>query len=74
MLQDLHIPVIDWECSGLIPSDPDSGVHVPESDCPLTPEGLAELHAAVDPMGPSSSVGVDKYLAALEYMQCRGHV
>lgn len=71
--EDLHIPVIDWESSGLIPSDPNCGIHVPESDCPLTPDELAGLCAAVDPMGPSTCMGVDRYLAALEYMHRIGY-
>ncbi|KAA8577807.1 hypothetical protein FQN60_001058 [Etheostoma spectabile] len=71
--EDLHIPLIDWESSGLIPSDLNCGIHVPESDCPLRPDELAGLCAAVDPMGPSICMGVDKYLAALEYMHSIGY-
>ncbi|CAL8370479.1 unnamed protein product [Boreogadus saida] len=65
---DLHIPHIDWEDSGLI-TDPNCGVHVPESDYPLRPEELAGLHAAVDPLAPSTCMGVDIYMAAVQYMQ-----
>lgn len=45
-----------------------------ESDCPLRPDDLAGLSAAVDPVGPSTCMGVDKYLAALEYMHSIGYV
>ncbi|CAM4570665.1 unnamed protein product [Leuciscus chuanchicus] len=72
--EDLQIPLVDWESSGLIPCDPNCGVHVPESDCHLRPDDLAGLSAAVDPMGPSTCMGVDKYLAALEYMHSIGYV
>ncbi|XP_056443363.1 uncharacterized protein LOC130380193 [Gadus chalcogrammus] len=71
--EDLHIPHIDWEDSGLIP-DPNCGVHVPESDYPLRPEELAGLHAAVDPLAPSTCMGVDIYMAAVQYMQSLGYI
>ncbi|CAL8345286.1 unnamed protein product [Merluccius merluccius] len=76
--EDLHIPPIDWEDSGLIP-DPNCGVHVPESDYPLMPEELAGLHAAglhaaVDPLAPSTCMGVDIYMAAVQYMQNLGYI
>ncbi|XP_038553417.1 uncharacterized protein LOC119908284 [Micropterus salmoides] len=35
--EDLRIPLIDWESSGLTPSDPNCGVYFPECDCPLRP-------------------------------------
>ncbi|CAL8315528.1 unnamed protein product [Arctogadus glacialis] len=72
-IDDLHIPHIDWEDSGLIP-DPNCGVHVPESDYPLRPEELAGLHAAVDPLAPSTCMGVDIYIAAVQYMQSLGYI
>lgn len=71
---DEHIPLIDWESSGLTPSDPNCVVHVPQTDCPLTPDDLAGLSAAVDPMGHSTCMGVDRYLAALEYKHSIGYV
>lgn len=69
--EDLNIPLIDWESSGLTPCDTNCGVNVPESDCTLSPDDLAGLRVAVDPMGPSTSMGVDKYLAALDYIKHR---
>lgn len=72
--EDLHIPMVDWKSIGLTPCDPNCGVHVSESDCPLRPDDLAGLSAAVDPVGPSTCMGVDKYLAALEYMHSIGYV
>ncbi|CAL8270224.1 unnamed protein product [Arctogadus glacialis] len=71
--EDLHIPHIDWEDSGLIP-DPNCSVHVPESDYPLRPEELAGLHAAVEPLAPSTCMGVDIYMAAVQYMQSLGYI
>lgn len=37
ILKDLHIPQIDWESSGLICSEPNCGVQVPELEFSLTP-------------------------------------
>ncbi|XP_063067584.1 uncharacterized protein LOC134459214 isoform X2 [Engraulis encrasicolus] len=68
----LHIPDIDWESSGLAPSVPNSGIHVPEIECPLSPEEFAQLQGAVDPLS-SRNLGVDTYLAALQYMQGIGY-
>lgn len=70
--QVLHIPDIDWESSGLAPSVPNSGIHVPEIECPLSPEEFAQLQGAVDPLS-SRNLGVDTYLAALQYMQGIGY-
>ncbi|XP_077377010.1 uncharacterized protein LOC144018573 [Festucalex cinctus] len=56
---DLDIPLINGESSGLVFSDTNSYVHVPENDCPLTPQELAGLRGAVDPAGPSTCMGVD---------------
>ncbi|XP_076836033.1 uncharacterized protein LOC143481770 [Brachyhypopomus gauderio] len=71
---NLSIPLIDWECSGLPPSDSNSGVHVPEIECPLTADELAGLKAAIDPMRQSTSLGADIYFAALQYMQNIGYM
>ncbi|KAL6463170.1 hypothetical protein MHYP_G00275610 [Metynnis hypsauchen] len=38
--ENLNIPKIDWESSGLLPSDSNSGIHVPEIECPLTADEL----------------------------------
>ena len=54
--------------------DPNCGVHVPESDYPLGSEELAGLHAAVDPLAPSTCMGVDIYMAAVQYMQTLGYI
>ncbi len=35
----------------------------------LSPEELAGLQSAIDPMGPSTSYGTDIYLAATHYIQ-----
>lgn len=69
IFQGLCIPHIDWEGSGLISHDPNCGVHVPENECPLSSEEMAGLRAAVNPLGPSTCLGVDIYLAALEYVR-----
>lgn len=66
--------MIDWERSGLIPCDPNCGVHVPETDCPLRPDDLAVLTADADPVGHSTCMEVDRYLAALYYMHSIGYV
>lgn len=73
-LQALNIPQIDWESSGLVVSDPNLGVQVPEIECPLSPEELAGLKAAVNPMELSTSFGADVYLRALEYIQSIGYM
>lgn len=52
-LQNLQIPQIDWESSGLIPSDTNAGIQAPATECPLSSEELNDLKAAVDPMQPS---------------------
>ena len=51
-----------------------TGVHVPKSDYPLRPEELAGLHAAVDPLAPSTCMEVDIYMAAVQYMQSLGYI
>ncbi|XP_078794479.1 uncharacterized protein LOC144988211 [Oryzias latipes] len=66
--EDLNIPQIDWESSGLVCSDPNSGISVPEIECPLSQQELAGLTAAVNPLG-SANLGVDVYLATLQYLQ-----
>lgn len=73
ILQDQHIPQIDWESSGLIPSDPNCGIQVPEIECTLSPVELAGLNAAVDPL-VSTSLVADVYLAALQYMYSIGYI
>ncbi len=42
-----------------------SGIQVPENECPLRYEELNELKAAVDPMQPSETFGADVYIATL---------
>ncbi|KAF0043700.1 hypothetical protein F2P81_005037 [Scophthalmus maximus] len=71
--EDQHIPQIDWESSGLIPSDPNCGIQVPEIECTLSPVELAGLNAAVDPL-VSTSLVADVYLAALQYMYSIGYI
>nr|XP_029131207.1 uncharacterized protein LOC114917255 [Labrus bergylta] len=71
--QDLDIPHIDWESSGLVQSDPNSGIQVPETECPLNPVEFAGLKAVVDPMR-STSLGADVYVAALQYMNSIGYM
>ncbi|XP_057676532.1 uncharacterized protein LOC130906330 isoform X3 [Corythoichthys intestinalis] len=56
--EDLQIPLIDWDNSGLIPSEPNNGIVVPQIECPLAAAELAGLTAAVDPQ-TSSNLGVD---------------
>lgn len=73
-LQNLQIPLIDWESSGLIPSDTNAGIQVPATECPLSPEELDDLKAAVDPMQPSEHFGADVYIATLQYMHSIGYV
>ncbi|XP_052464888.1 uncharacterized protein LOC128021616 isoform X1 [Carassius gibelio] len=72
--ENLQIPQIDWESSGLIPSDTNSGIQVPEIECPLSSEELNELKAAVDPMQPSGNFGADVYIATLQYMHSIGYM
>ncbi len=72
--QNLQIPQIDWESSGLIPSHTNSGIQVPEIECPLRSEERNELKAAVDPMQPSEHFGADVYVATLQYMHSIGYV
>ncbi|KAI4800296.1 hypothetical protein KUCAC02_013341 [Chaenocephalus aceratus] len=67
-LQDLQIPLIDWESSGLVSIVPNPGIQVPEIESPLTPVEFDGLKDAVDPL-ESTSLGIDTYLAAMQYMQ-----
>ncbi|RXN29586.1 gypsy-16 si [Labeo rohita] len=70
----LQIPQIDWESSGLIPSDTSSAIQVPEIECPLSSEELNELKAAVDPVQPSENFGADVYIATLQCMHSIGYM
>ncbi len=73
-LQNLQIPQIDWESSGFMPSDTNSGIQVPEIECPLRYEELDELKAHVDPMQQSETFVADVYIATLQYMHSIGYV
>ncbi|KAI2645950.1 Botulinum neurotoxin type D [Labeo rohita] len=66
--EDIDILLIDWESSGF-PVEPDSGIQVPDIECPLTAEAYGELRVAIDPMGPSDCFGRDIYLSVVQYVQ-----
>ncbi|XP_051962896.1 uncharacterized protein LOC127629718 [Xyrauchen texanus] len=66
--EELYLQHLDWEDCGL-PYDSQHGVIVPMADRLLSPEELAGLQAAIDPMGPSTSYGTDIYLATTHYIQ-----
>ncbi|KAJ8009970.1 hypothetical protein DPEC_G00069700 [Dallia pectoralis] len=67
--EELNIPHIDWDSSGLLPDETNTGIQVPEMESPLSAEEMAGLIAAIDPMGPSQSFGSDLYVAAVQYVQ-----
>ncbi|XP_057697765.1 uncharacterized protein LOC130919236 isoform X2 [Corythoichthys intestinalis] len=71
--EDVQIPLIDWDNSGLIPSEPNSGIAVPQIECPFTAAELAGLTAAVDPQ-TSSNLGVDNFFLTLDHMHNIGYV
>lgn len=51
--------------------EPNSGVQVPEIECPLSPGELSGLNDAVSQLR-SSNFGADIYLVALQYLQTIG--
>ncbi|KTF92969.1 hypothetical protein cypCar_00035944 [Cyprinus carpio] len=66
--EELYLQHLDWEDCGL-PYDSQHGVIVPTADSLLSPEELAGLKAAIDPMRPSMSYGTDIYLETTHYIQ-----
>ncbi|MEQ2300487.1 hypothetical protein AMECASPLE_026007 [Ameca splendens] len=62
--KEIQVPQIEWESSGLIPSEPNSGVLVPEVECPLSPCEFSGLSSTVNPLSVTT-LGVDYYLATL---------
>nr|XP_061823851.1 uncharacterized protein LOC133611022 [Nerophis lumbriciformis] len=55
-IADLQEPYIDWETAAHYNgnnSEPETGIVVPEYDCPLTEEELNELQTLIDPTDPN---------------------
>ncbi|XP_061896147.1 uncharacterized protein LOC133664737 isoform X2 [Entelurus aequoreus] len=55
-IADLQEPDIDWETAADYngnDSEPETGIVVPECDCPLTEEELNELQTLIDPTDPN---------------------
>ncbi|KAL7869079.1 hypothetical protein AOLI_G00130670 [Acnodon oligacanthus] len=48
LCKNLNIPQRDSESSGLLPSDSNSGVQVPEIECPLPAEEFAGLKSTIE--------------------------
>jgi len=53
------IPVIDWEEDISRQDNGHTRVTVPLLQSPLNPEQMEQLRSAIDPMGPSDSLGMD---------------
>ncbi|XP_055021238.1 uncharacterized protein LOC129412151 [Boleophthalmus pectinirostris] len=66
--EDMDLPHIEWENSGL-PHDEHAGIVVPDMSSPLTDEQLTALKEAVNPMAASQSFGCDIYMAAVLYCE-----
>ena len=63
----MQIDDIDWDATGF-EEDPDSGVVVPDIDCPLDQAVIAELRMAVEPTAHSVSFGRDIYLMCVRHV------
>ncbi|KAF6721775.1 hypothetical protein FQA47_019198, partial [Oryzias melastigma] len=66
-LEDLQEPGVDWE-GVVLQEDPDSGVVVPEVECPLNKETLEVLTRSINPLEHSTSNGYDLYLQFLQHV------
>ncbi|XP_059195790.1 uncharacterized protein LOC131976672 isoform X2 [Centropristis striata] len=66
--EDMDIPDIEWENSGL-PHDDHSSIIVPDADCPLTDEQMTSLGDAVNPRAASQSFGGDIYIATVQFCE-----
>ncbi|RVE63433.1 hypothetical protein OJAV_G00136230 [Oryzias javanicus] len=66
-LQDLQEPGVNWE-GVVLQEDPDSGVVVPEVECPLNEETLEVLTRSINPLEHSNSNGYDLYLRFLQHV------
>ncbi|CAB1427207.1 unnamed protein product [Pleuronectes platessa] len=66
--EDMDIPDIEWENSGL-PHDDHSSIIVPDADCPLTDEQITSLGDAVNPRAASQSFGCDIYIATVQFCE-----
>ncbi|XP_076867025.1 uncharacterized protein LOC143518427 [Brachyhypopomus gauderio] len=64
----MNIPHIDWEDSGYVNSS-DTGVNLPQLDCPLTPQQMEQLREYIDPLHPSESNGMDLFLNTVQYVE-----
>ncbi|XP_067085574.1 uncharacterized protein [Osmerus mordax] len=64
--EGMQIDDIDWDATGF-EEDPDSGVVVPDIDCPLDQAAIAELRMAVQPTAHSVSFGRDIYLMCVRH-------
>lgn len=49
-------------------------VHVPETECPLTPEDMVELQATIAPLAPSIQYGIDLYERTLTFVSHKNHI
>ena len=60
---------VDWD--GPPPADDDNAgeVVVPETNCPLSPTQLAELHALYDPFSPDDNFSVNLFLNVLQFVE-----
>ncbi|CAM4571446.1 unnamed protein product [Leuciscus chuanchicus] len=46
-----------------------TGVTVPILQSPLNPEQMEQLRSAIDPMGPSDSLGMDIYISTVQFVE-----
>ncbi|KAG1947434.1 RNA polymerase II subunit A C-terminal domain phosphatase [Pimephales promelas] len=63
----IQIEDIDWESSGLSHNSANTGVAVPEMECPLKTEDIETLRLATAPLSHSNNFGRDIYLFTLAH-------
>lgn len=72
-LQDLQEPDIDWETAvDYNGNDSETGVVVPEYECPLTEEEMDELQTLIDPTDPNIT-DEQLYIVAMNILNDCGH-
>ncbi|XDV25769.1 hypothetical protein PO909_029629, partial [Leuciscus waleckii] len=64
-----EVPVIDWEEDISRQDNGHTGVTVPILQSPLNPEQMEQLRSAIDPMGPSDSLGMDIYISTVQFVE-----
>ncbi|XP_041865100.1 uncharacterized protein LOC121654829 isoform X2 [Melanotaenia boesemani] len=64
--EDMELPSIEWEDSGL-PCEDHSSIVVPDTVCPLTEGQMSALRDAINPKAASQSFGSDIYIAAVRF-------